>query len=330
MSGGRPIILMTHRIFAETRAMLDAVGTVVAPPPDKYAVDPEEMRRAASQATAIMAFMPDRVDDAFLAACPHLRIVAAALKGHDNFAAAAFTRRGVWLSIVPDLLTVPTAELTLGLMIALARQVRAGDLHVRSGDYAGWRPTLYGRGLAGATAGLIGLGAIGRAIAQRLQPFGMRLIYADPRGEEAEPGLTRVTFDDLLAQADYVVSAAPLTPDTLHLLNEAALARMKPGSFLVNPSRGSVVDETAVLRALQSGRLAGYAADVFEMEDWQRADRPRVIAKALLDHPNTLFTPHLGSAVVETRQAIERRAADNILDCLAGRRPRDAVAGPGL
>jgi phosphonate dehydrogenase len=334
MTEDSPLILVTHRIFPETRAMLDTAGTVAAPPKNKYAIDLTELRRAAAQTTAIMAFMPDRVDDAFLAACPRLRIVAGALKGYDNFDAAAFTRHGVWLSIVPDLLTVPTAELTIGLMIGVARHLRSGDAHVRGGDFAGWRPTLYGRGLAGTTAGLIGLGAIGRAIAERLAPFGMRLLYTDPRDaverKEEEHGLARVTLDDLLTQADYVITAAPLTSDTLHLLNDATLTRMKPGSLLINPSRGSVVDEAAVLRALQSGHLGGYAADVFEMEDWQRQDRPRIVAKALLEHPNTLFTPHLGSAVVEARLAIERRAAENILDCFESRRPRDAVAGPGI
>jgi phosphonate dehydrogenase len=129
----------------------------------------------------------------------------------------------------------------------------------------------------------------------------------------------------MLGQADIVILALPLTADTCHLINSARLDLMKPGSFLINPCRGSVVDEAAVLRALEAGRLGGYAADVFEMEDWARADRPAEIAPALLSHPHTLFTAHMGSAVQKVRLAIELRAADNIRQVLLGGRPHDAV-----
>jgi phosphonate dehydrogenase len=239
----------------------------------------------------------------------------------------------VWLSIVPDLLTVPTAELAIGLMIGLGRHIRAGDAHVRTTGFRGWRPAFYGRGLAGETAGLIGFGAIGRAIAERLRSFGMTVLCSDaapvPEPVAAKYGVTALPFADVLARADYLIVAAPLLPGTRHLLGAAALAQMKPGALLVNPARGSVLDEEAVAAALQAGRLGGYAADVFEMEDLHLPDRPRGIARGLLDHPETLFTPHLGSAVWQARQAIEARAAANIADALGGRRPRDAVAGPG-
>ncbi len=333
-TGHSPTIVATHRIFPETRRKLESVGTLIAPTPDQEALPPDRRNAALAQAEAMMAFMPDRVDEAVLAASPNLRIVAAALKGWDNFDGEACARRGVWLTIVPDLLTVPAAELTIGLMIGLARNVRAGDAHVRSGTFAGWRPEFYGRGLAGETAGLVGFGAIGRAIAQRLRPFGMRLVYADPKplptAAEQELGVTRLAFDAVLAQADYLIVVAPLSPATRHMIGADALARMRPGALLINPARGSVVDEAAVARALESGRLGGYAADVFEMEDWLLPDRPRDIAPALLGHPATLFTPHLGSAVVRARQQIEDCAADNIIDCLQGRTPRDAIYGPGL
>ena len=314
--------------------MLEAAGTVIAPEGDEEALSPDRLRQATSEAQAMMAFMPDWVDDAFLAERPKLRIVAAALKGYDNFDGEACARRGVWLSIVPDLLTVPSAELTIGLMIGLARHVRAGDAHLRSGTFNGWRPAFYGRGMEGETAGFIGFGAIGRAIAQRLRPFGMTLVYTDPNplpdAAEQDLGVTRLSFEDVVARADYLISAAPLTPATRHLLGAEALSRIKPGALLINPSRGSVVDEQAVATALREGRLGGYAADVFEMEDWLLADRPRAVAPELLKHPATLFTPHLGSAVVRARQDIEACAAANIIDCLAGRTPRDAIFGPGL
>ncbi len=333
-AGRRPVIVATHRIFPETRRLLVDAGALVAPGEGEEALPSEVLRRAAADATALLAFMPDRVDDAFLAASPNLKIVAGALKGYDNFDGEACAGRGVWLTIVPDLLTIPAAELTIGLMISLARQIGAGDAFIRGGNYRGWRPAFYGRGLAGETVGFVGFGAIGRAIAARLRAFDMTLLYADPKpldaATERDFGITRLPLDELLARADYIIAAAPLTAATLHLLGDATLSRVKPGALLINVARGSVVDEAAVARALQHGRLGGYAADVFEMEDWQRADRPRDIAAALLAHPNTVLTPHLGSAVISARQAIERRAAENILDALAGRVPRDAIYGPGL
>jgi phosphonate dehydrogenase len=323
-------ILVTHRIFPETRDILARVGRVTVPMRGD-AFSAADIRRHARSATAMMAFMPDLVDDAFLARAPRLRIVAGALKGYDNFDVAACTRRGIWLTIVPDLLTVPAAELTVGLMIGLARRVAQGDRHVRGGHYKGWRPRLYGRGLAGETAGLVGMGAIGRAVAERLAAFDMRLVYTDPSPIiQSAPRFhaERMPLEALLATADFVILGAPLVDETIHLIDEARLAQMKPGAFLINPSRGSLVDEIAVAAALDAGPLGGYAADAFEMEDWRRADRPRRIPGALRRHPRTLFTPHLGSAVVAARQEIERRAAENIVDYVDGRPPKDAVAAP--
>ena len=288
-----------------------------------------EVLRLASSADGIMAFMPDRIDAEFLAACPRLKIVAAALKGYDNFDVAACTARDVWLSVVPDLLTVPTAELTIGLLIGLTRKIRAADGWVRSGEFRGWRPEFYGLGVAGSTIGIVGMGAIGRAVAGRLVGWGGTIIYTDrapiARADEARLDATWRDLGSLLHEADIVALALPLTPETLHTINPARLTAMKPGSFLVNPCRGSVVDEAAILMALQSGHLGGYAADVFEMEDWARECRPHRIAPALLSHPNTLFTAHIGSAVQKARLAIERRAAENIRQVLSGEKPEDAV-----
>jgi phosphonate dehydrogenase len=273
--------------------------------------------------------MPDRVDEAFLEACPHLKIVAGALKGADNFDAQACTRRGVWLTTVPDLLTVPTAELAIGLMVGVMRHVLDGDRLIRSGQFAGWRPVLYGAGIEGATVGIIGMGSIGRAIAQRLRGWGARLIYTDREPikseEESRLGVTWSNLDSLLVAADVVILAVSLAPETLHLMDAQRISKMKQGAFLINPCRGSVVDEGAVCESLKRGHLAGYAADVFEMEDWARSDRPRQIDPELLNHPRTLFSPHLGSAVRRVRILIERCAAENVLQALAGEVPRDAV-----
>ena len=320
----RPKILVTHWVEEEVLDLLANAGVVEANR-SRETWPRAEMRARAADKHAMMAFMPDRVDALFLDACPHLRIIACALKGFDNFDRTACAAAGVQLTIVPDLLTAPTAELALGLAIGLGRHIRDGDALVRAGEFAGWRPIFYGLGLDGATVGLLGLGAVGRAIADRLAGFGCRIIAHDPAAElRADVALVFVA--ELLARSDLLISAAPLTPDTRHRLDAQALAALRPGALLVNIGRGSVVVEDAVLAALQSGHMGGYAADVFEFEDWLLPERPQEIALALRAHPRTLFTPHLGSAVAAVRRAIAFRAAHNILDALAGREPRDLLA----
>jgi phosphonate dehydrogenase len=306
----RPRVVITQRVFPETEALLAPHAELIAGAPTQ-------------DADALMVFMPDSLDAEFLEKCGRLKIVAAALKGCDNFDIAACTRLGIWFTIVPDLLTEPTAELALALLLGLARNVSAGDRLIRSGHFQGWRPILYGEGLAGGTVGIIGFGAVGRALARMLQGFSCAVRYHDAAAEGS------IALDELLASSDFVLPLLPLTPETLHLLDRAALGRMKRGAYLINVSRGSVVDEAAVADALESGQLAGYAADTFEMEDWARADRPREINPRLLRLADrTLFTPHLGSAVVSARRAIERAAAGNILQVLRGERPDGAINNP--
>lgn len=306
----RPRVVITQRVFPETLALLSSHADVVAGGPSR-------------DADALMVFMPDSLDEAFLQACPNLKVVAAALKGYDNFDVNACTRLGIWFTIIPDLLTEPTAELALALMLSLARNVLAGDRLIRSGEFQGWRPILYGTSLAGSTIGLIGFGAVGRALARMLQGFSCRVQYCDPAVGASTP------LEALLATSDFVLPLLPLTTSTFHLLDHQTLRRMKLGAYLINVSRGSVVDEEAVADALESGHLAGYAADTFEMEDWARHDRPREISPRLLRLTDrTLFTPHLGSAVASARREIERAAANNILQALRGERPSDAINNP--
>ncbi|HFE6819217.1 TPA: phosphonate dehydrogenase PtxD, partial [Klebsiella pneumoniae] len=203
------------------------------------------------------------------------------------------------------------------------------DAFVRSGEFQGWQPQFYGTGLDNATVGILGMGAIGLAMAERLQGWGATLQYHEAKALDTQTeqrlGLRQVACSELFASSDFILLALPLNADTQHLVNAELLALVRPGALLVNPCRGSVVDEAAVLAALERGQLGGYAADVFEMEDWARADRPRLIDPALLAHPNTLFTPHIGSAVRAVRLEIERCAAQNIIQVLAGARPINAA-----
>jgi phosphonate dehydrogenase len=305
-------IIATARIFPETRALLERAGTVLHPVGDEP-WDEDQLRAAMAGAEAMMAFMTDRVDAALLDAAPHLRVLACALKGADNIDMEACRARGIAVSIVPDLLTVPTAELAVGLAIGLARHIRAGDAVVRR-EFRGWRPTLYGLGLDGATIAILGLGRLGKAIAARLLPFGCRLRGVDPENDAA--GVDRMALEPALMGADLVIIAVPLTAETRGLVGRDELACLPRGALMVNIGRGSTVDEEAVVEALKAGRLGGYAADVFAMEDWALPDRPRSIPRQLLDDPRTLFTPHLGSATTTARRAIEAEAASNILKSL--------------
>lgn len=308
-------IVVSQPIHAEVLARLQSAGEVVMNPgPEPW--NAVELASHLRDADAWMAFMTDRIDESVLEQAPRLRTVACALKGFDNFDLAACARAGVQVSFVPDLLTEPTAELAIGLAIAAARHVLEGDRRVRSG-YAGWRPALYGTGLHGSTVAVVGLGAVGRAIVDRLQGFGCaEVLGVDPARRDAR---TRaVSLGEALRLADYVLLAVPLTASTRHLVDADALSASRAGQLLVNVGRGSVVDERAVLASLESGHIGAYAADVFEMEDWNLVDRPSAIPESLLRHPRTVFTPHLGSAVREVRRAIEMRAAENLLAALAG------------
>jgi phosphonate dehydrogenase len=322
----RPKILVTQRIHEEVQRRLSFHGDLdMNTGPQPWPAS-EVMRRAA-QATAIMGFMTDQVDRELLRAAPQLEIVACALKGFDNFDVQACTQAGVWLSIVPDLLTEPTAELAVGLAISLARHVRQGDAYVRSGEFSGWRTHLYGTGLHGSVAAVVGLGHVGRAIVQRLSGFGCaRILGVDPGATPA--GLEMVALETAVRMADFVFVAAPLTATTRHLVSDPQFEQARAGQLLINIGRGSVVDEAAVLRAFKAGRLGGYAADVFACEDWQLDDRPRSISAELLAQENTVFTPHIGSAVHRVRIAIEQSAADNIIAVLQGKIPPDAINMP--
>jgi phosphonate dehydrogenase len=321
-------IVATNRVFAETRALIESHGVLVAPEGDEP-LDRQALIAHARDADAIMAFMTDHIDADLIASSPRLKVIGAALKGYDNIDVEAASRAGLWVTIVPDLLTVPTAELAIALMLALGRHLAEADAAVRANGFAGWRPCFYGTGLAGGTVGLIGFGAVGRAIARRLAGFDCTVTVADPGEPPLPDGVHARSLPALLGESDWVVLAAPLTDATLGLIGRHELGLMKQGARLVNPARGSLVDEAAVADALDSGALAGYAADVFECEDWARSDRPSCIEPRLVaPGAPTVLSPHIGSAVIEARRAIERSAAESILAALRGGRPAGAVAEP--
>jgi phosphonate dehydrogenase len=324
-----PKVVITHRVFDQVKQLLREKCEVTAND-EVETLPPAKLLELSRDADALLVFMPDKIDEPFLAACPRLKVIAAALKGYDNIDVDACTRRGIWVTVVPDLLSQPTAELALTLTLGLLRNVASGDRLIRDGKFRGWRPVLYGGSLVEKTIGIVGMGRLGQAFARMLSGFRPRIIYHDPVHmspvQEAFLGMTRAGLDDVLSQSDIVVLLVPLTGGTLHLISAQALGKMKKGAYLVNVGRGSVVDEGAVAQALDRGGLSGYAADVFEMEDWARADHPAAIHPGLLAHRDrTLFTPHLGSAVAQARLEIELAAAHGILQALRGEKPTDAI-----
>lgn len=320
-------VVVTARCFDATLNLLRSAphcGAVVS----NTSTEPwtrQELVARAHDADALVCFMTDTVDAELLDACPKLSLVACALKGFDNFDVAECGRRGVAVTAVPDLLTAPTAELALALALGLGRRTLEADANVRTGEFKGWRPTLYGRGLAGATVGLFGAGAVGCAVAARLAGFApAAVLYHDTSAltpeAEASLGLSRCEggLEGLVARCDVLFVCTPLTPHTRHALSGPALRAAKPGLLLVNVSRGSCVSEAAVADALEAGTLGGYAADVFEFEDWAWAGRPERIEPRLRAHPATLLSPHLGSAVETTRREIELAAAGEVVRWLRG------------
>ena len=285
-------------------------------------------------ADALMAFMTERIDGDLLDQCPKLKIIAGALKGFNNIDIDACSERGIIVTIVPDLLTIPTAELTVGLMVALSRKIISADQYVRSGNFKGWRPILFGNSVVGSNVGIIGAGAVGKSILKMLHGFDCCCFYVDPVAltpeEELKLRVTRQTIEHVLKEADFVILGMHLTADSFHVVDQKFLAQMKPGACLINPARGSLVDEAAVADALLSGHLGGFATDTYETEDWAIEGRPSFIHPGILNSDKTVLTPHIGSAVGKTREAIELSAANSIISALKGEKPKTSVNSDNL
>jgi glyoxylate reductase len=282
---------------------------------------PAEAATPAGPYAAIVPLLSRRIGAAELAGLPRLRIVANCAVGVDNVDLAACAARGVAVTNTPDVLTDATADLTLALILAVARRMKEGQALLERG-WTGWDPRqLLGLELRGATLGIVGAGRIGRAVGRRAHAFGMRLCYASRSPQaafEVETGARRLPLDDLLAAADIVTLHVPSTPETRGMIGARALARMKRDALLVNTARGDIVDEPALVRALDAGALGGVGLDVFARE-------PRVPAE-LIRHPRAVVLPHLGSATVRTRRAMAGLAVRNVRACLAGEALETPVA----
>jgi glyoxylate reductase len=322
-----PRIVVSRRLPEPALAILRAAGEVWVSPHDRP-LRPAELRDALAGADAALTLLYDRIDEALLdAAGPRLRCVANVAAGYDNVDVDAATRRGIVVTNTPGVLVDDTADLAIALILMATRRLGEGDRLIRDG--VPWRWDMHfmlGRGLRGKTLGIVGLGAIGRATARRARALGMEVIYSGrrraPAAVEADLDARPVDRDELFAASDVVSLHCPLTAETRGLVDAAQLARMHRDAYLVNTSRGGLVDEEALVDALRRGVIAGAALDVFERE-------PNV-HPGLLELDNVVLVPHLGSATLETRTEMAALAARNALAVLQGREPPTPVNAPDV
>jgi glyoxylate reductase len=294
---------VTRRLAGPALARLEEAHEVEVWP-HRLPPDPDELRARTREAEGLLCLLTERVDAALLEACPRLRAISNYAVGTDNIDLEAARARNIPVGNTPDVLTDATADLTLALLLALARRLPEAQAEVRAGEWVTWEATrLLGMDLAGATLGIVGLGRIGRAVARRAEAFGMRVIHTGRAGD--------VPLEALLARADVVSLHCPLTPETRHLIDAAALARMRPTALLVNTARGPIVDPVALREALEAGTIAGAALDVTEPE-------PPAPDDPLLRAPNLIVVPHVGSATTGTRARMTEIAVENLLAGLAG------------
>lgn len=313
----KPGVLLTRRIPASVLATLESRCEVdLHPGPEP--IPPDELRRRVRSKRALVCLLTDRVDRGVIDEGADLRIVANIAVGYDNIDVAYARSRGIEVTNTPDVLTEATAEFTWGLILAVTRRVVEGERVVRAGAWRGWAlDFMLGMELRGKQLGIVGLGRIGSAVARRAPAFGMRLACADARADatrasEALPPMKAMSLDELLATSHVVSLHVPLTESTRHLIDRKALARMKRTGYLVNTSRGPVVDEEALAWALREHLISGAALDVYEREPAVHPD--------LLALENVVLAPHLGSATTETRTAMADLAVRNVLAVLDGGR----------
>lgn len=313
-------IFSTHPLFEEARAILDATCDVEYwAQPDRPPM--EEIARRTKDKEGLVCLLTDRINDDFLRATPKLRIAANVAVGYDNIDVPACTKRGIVVSNTPGVLDETTADLAWALMMAVARRVVEADSYARNGRWKGWNlDQMCGTDVWGKTLGLIGFGRIGRAMARRASGFKMQILYnatkRAPAEVEREYGAEFRDLNALLAESDFVSLHVPLNSETRGLLDAPKFYRMKPTAFVINTARGPVIDDAALVAALEAGKIAGAALDVFEQEPFIHPG---------LKRSNVVMAPHMGSASVETRSKMAAMAAHNVTAFFRGQRPPNAL-----
>jgi glyoxylate reductase len=312
----KPKVYSTHSLFEAARQILKESCDV------KFWAKPErpprgEVLRNVSDKEGLVCLLTEKVNEEFLRAAPKLRIVANVAVGFDNIDVPACTKRRVVATNTPGVLDETTADFAWTLMMAVARRLAEAEALARSGDWKNWNlDQLVGADVWGKTLGIVGFGRIGRAMARRASGFQMRVIYTDAvrAAPEMEQELKAefLEMNALLAEADFVSVHVPLLPETSGLFDSPKFSRMKPTAYLINTSRGPVVDEAALVAALESGKIAGAALDVYENEPFIHPGLKRA---------NVVLAPHIASASLETRTKMACMAAENVVSLFNGRRP---------
>lgn len=312
----KPKVLATRPLFPAAQEILNAACEVdYWTKPER--ISKEELFRRVKDKEGLVCLLTEKVNQELLHAAPKLRIAANVAVGFDNIDVDGCTKRGVVATNTPGVLDETTADFAWTLMMAVARRLGEGEALARSGTWTGWDlDQLVGTDVWGKTLGIVGFGRIGRAMARRAIGFQMKVIYADavqaPEAVEKELNAKYRGMSDLLAESDFVSLHVPLLPETRGMFDVPRFYKMKPTAYLINTSRGAVVDEAALVHALEAGKIAGAALDVFENE-------PFILPG--LKRPNVVLAPHIASASIETRTKMACMAAENVVAIFKGQRP---------
>ena len=314
----KPRIFVTQPIAQSALDRLRAVADVEVNPDSSRVLPKDRLIEAVKRCDILLSLLHDTVDRDVLTANPKLRAVSSMNITQDRIDLAAATELGIPVTNIPAIVTDATADIGFGLLLSAARNIALGDKLFRQGIYPGSQSNhLAGAAVTGKTLGLVGFGRIGQAMARRGRGFDMTIIYADPRRlspeEEAKFGAGHRSLDELLREADFVSLHPQLSPETRHLMSDRQFALMKPTAFVINTSRGPVIDEAALVRALKENKIAGAGLDVYEHEP--------AVTPGLFDLQNVVVTPHLGSAVLELREGMAHVVVDNVIAVIEGRRP---------
>ncbi len=322
----RPKILVTQKVPDPAYPPLEAIGDVEANMEEGNIWPYEELLRRGPGHDYIYSLLTDNIDARFLEACaastPSFKMVANMAVGFNNIDVETATRLRIAVSNTPGVLSDTTADLAFALLMATARRIPEAERFLRAGKYKGWGPLLFcGADVHGSTLGLIGAGRIGKLVARRSSGFDMKVLYYDvyrmQPEEEATYHMTYMPMEDVLGQSDFISVHTPYMPSTHHLISERELKMMKPTAILINTARGPIVDEKALVRALQSKTIAAAGLDVFENEP--------AVEPELLSMENVVLLPHIASASLKTRTLMATMASDNIVAHYKGERPPNIV-----
>ncbi len=317
----KPKVLITHNLLPEAMAFLNkhldcCVGAT------NRNIEQEELLALIKDKDGILSLLVDKIDKEVIDAAPSLKIIANCAVGYNNIDTAYAKKKGIFVTNTPDVLTETTADLTWALILAVARKIPQAEQYTRNQLFKGWELDLFlGKEIFGKRLGIIGMGRIGKAVAERARAFQMLTVYHDPirltRFEESRFIASPLPLDDVLATSDIVTLHTTLTPETYHLITEDRLRSMKKGAILINVSRGQIIDEKALVKALADKWIWGAGLDVYEKEP--------EIRKKLFSFDNVVLLPHIGSATYETRLKMAMMAADNLVKGLSGKKPPNPV-----